>query len=630
MVEHIQEKPSIQKLSENLFQLGHEHEIEGDIFDMEFTPNRGDCLSLNGLLRDLAVFYTINSNQKIYTKEIDQLSIDFENLADDICTHITFLKLEISDIPEQYNDSMNKYFKDLDISKNNFFTDVSNYLSYETGQPTHCYDESKIKGKFTFEEINISNEFETLFNKKINLSKKNAVFLLDGEVINLAGVIGGKNTACSSTTKTVLVECAYFRPEAIIGKSVRYDIKSEAAHKFERGVDPECHDEVLRRFIKIVSDHANIKSMSIVSHKARNRPIYKIPISVNKINQIIGLNLSKKEYLGYLVKLGFIIEGNSIIPPSYRADIQTNNDLAEEVARVVGYNNIERLNINIPKNTEVNRYEIENKIKYFLLDHGFYEVINSPFVGSISKKAIKVDNPLDSNREYLRTNITNSLLDNLLYNEKRQQDSVKLFEISDIYYSDSDNGQQKKRMLSIIASGKVGLNYEDFSKKINEQYLVEIFHKILPNHDLVFHKISRDNLDTKIKNEIISFEIDIKNFSTDTLLYKEISRPPKGFIQYSPISEQPSSIKDISFLIKDYSKTRDLQDLLLSYTNEIVKQVYIFDYFVNEKRGEIKIGFRFIFQSKITTLTTDEIDIVYNEIVEISHGIKGIMIPGIK
>ena len=436
MVEHIQEKPSIQKLSENLFQLGHEHEIEGDIFDMEFTPNRGDCLSLNGLLRDLAVFYTINSNQKIYTKEIDQLSIDFENLADDICTHITFLKLEISDIPEQYNDSMNKYFKDLDISKNNFFTDVSNYLSYETGQPTHCYDESKIKGKFTFEEINISNEFETLFNKKINLSKKNAVFLLDGEVINLAGVIGGKNTACSSTTKTVLVECAYFRPEAIIGKSVRYDIKSEAAHKFERGVDPECHDEVLRRFIKIVSDHANIKSMSIVSHKARNRPIYKIPISVNKINQIIGLNLSKKEYLGYLVKLGFIIEGNSIIPPSYRADIQTNNDLAEEVARVVGYNNIERLNINIPKNTEVNRYEIENKIKYFLLDHGFYEVINSPFVGSISKKAIKVDNPLDSNREYLRTNITNSLLDNLLYNEKRQQDSVKLFEISDIYYSD--------------------------------------------------------------------------------------------------------------------------------------------------------------------------------------------------
>ena len=73
LVEHIQEKPSIQKLSENLFQLGHEHEIEGDIFDMEFTPNRGDCLSLNGLLRDLAVFYTINSNQKIYTKEIDQL-----------------------------------------------------------------------------------------------------------------------------------------------------------------------------------------------------------------------------------------------------------------------------------------------------------------------------------------------------------------------------------------------------------------------------------------------------------------------------------------------------------------------------------------------------------------------------
>ena len=121
----------------------------------------------------------------------------------------------------------------------------------------------KINGKLIFNELVIDEEFETLLDKKINLSKKNAVFILNDQIINLAGVVGGKNTSCSSKTMTVLVECAFLKPEAIIGKSLKYDIQSEAAHKFERFVDPECHDRVLRRFIKIVSEHANIKDLSV-------------------------------------------------------------------------------------------------------------------------------------------------------------------------------------------------------------------------------------------------------------------------------------------------------------------------------------------------------------------------------
>ena len=120
--------------------------------------------------------------------------------------------------------------------------------------------------------------------------------------------------------------------------------------------------------------------------------------------------------MNYLKKLGFIIQDDVITVPAFRSDIKTQNDLAEEVARVIGYNNIAREDINIPKNHNHNHNDIENKLRYFLLDHGFYEVINSPFVPISSDEAIKVDNPLDSNRVFLRTNLTNSLLDNLLYN----------------------------------------------------------------------------------------------------------------------------------------------------------------------------------------------------------------------
>ena len=170
LVEYIQDKPTIEQVSEKLFQLGHEHEIEGNIFDIEFTPNRGDCLSIKGLLRDLAVFYKIEFNQKIYNEQLAELNIDFENHSKYICPKISFLKLEIDKVPEQYKEYLENYFSDLCLNKNNFFTDVSNYLSYETGQPTHCYDANKINNKLVFHELDTNEEFKTLLGKKIKLS----------------------------------------------------------------------------------------------------------------------------------------------------------------------------------------------------------------------------------------------------------------------------------------------------------------------------------------------------------------------------------------------------------------------------------------------------------------------------
>ena len=627
LVQNIVENPSIEQVSRSLFQLGHEHEIEDDIFDMEFTPNRGDCLSINGLLRDLAAFYTVNLNHKTHNEKLNELLMDFENLSKDICPQISFLQLEIDQVPKIYNGSLGNYFLDLNLKKNNFFTDVSNYISYETGQPTHCYDANKINGKLVFQELERDEDFETLLDKKITLTKKNPVFLLNNEVINLAGVVGGKSTSCSIDTKKVIVECAFFHPEAVIGKSVKYGIQSEASHKFERGVDPECHDSVLRRFIEVVSDHINIKDISMVSYKYKDNFIFKIPVNVSKINQIIGINLSEDECLSYLSKLGFGVDNDFISIPSHRSDIKTLNDLAEEVARVIGYDNIPRSEICIPKNEKSNNKDIENKLRFFLMDNGFYEVINSPFVNLAALGAIKVDNPLDSNREFLRTNITNSLLDNLLFNERRQKDSIKLFEISDIY--SSKNGIHKKRKLSIIASGKVGLNYEDFSKKINKKYFTNLFEELLPNEVFDFQLLSRDALDTKLKTEIISLEVDIDRFSIDILNYSEISKLPEDFAQYKPISDLPSSFKDISFSITDYIKVEELQNLLLNYQNKIIKNVYIFDYFKNEKTHKIKIGFRFTLQSKISTLTSGQIDIVYNDIINKSLEIEGVEVPGI-
>ena len=628
LVSKIKENPSIEMISQSLFQLGHEHEIDGDILNMELTPNRGDCLSVNGLLRDLSVFYTVNLKENIYSEKIDKLQLDFENLSQNICPKISFLKMEIDKVPKEYNQYLNDYFMKLNLNKNNFFTDVSNYLSYETGQPTHCYDATKINGKLVLQELGINQEFHTLLDKKITLSDKNSVFSINDEVVNLAGVVGGKSTACTLETKTVLVECAFFEPEAIIGKSLKYDIQSEASHKFERFVDPESQDYVIRRFINIVSEHTNIKDMSFMSYEYKKKQAIKIPVNVDKINQILGTNITEDQYVNYLYKLGFIINDNLINVPSYRSDISSQNDLSEEVARIIGYDNIPKQKLPLVKGKTSDTDSVENKLRFFLLDHGFYEVINFPFSSEKSIDSIKIDNPLDSNKEHMRTNLTNSLLENLAFNERRQKDSIKFFEISDVYTFENSK-VKKKRNLAIVASGRVGHNHIDFSKKISKKYLTNLFKDALPSEDFAIKIFNREGLNSKIKNEIVGCEIDIENFSTKVLNYKEETRPPSSFKKFSQISDLPFSSRDLSFSIKDFSNRQNLEDYILGYENELLREKFIFDFFYNKNSAEIKIGFRFIFQSLNSTITEAQINNVMNDIIEHTVKIKGVTIPGL-
>jgi phenylalanyl-tRNA synthetase beta chain len=631
LINYIPSKPSIDEISEKFFQLGHEHEIEDQVFNMELTPNRGDCLSIHGLVRDLAPFYEIELANDIYDKELKKLDIGFVNNAPQACSHISFLKIDIAGEVASYRGKLKEYFKDLGINKNNFFTDISNYISYERGQPTHCYDANKIGNMFSLEIIEEDKKFYPLLEKEIVLKGKNLVFLKDEKVINLAGVMGDKNTSCSIDTKSVIVECAHFNPEEIIGKSVKYDIKSDAAHKFERGVDPLCHEEVLRRFIKIVSDHANIKNVEIYNDSFVDYNLNKIQFDVKRISDILGIPDDKNAFEEYLLNLGFRILDNQIIVPSYRNDIKNLNDIAEEIARVIGYNNIPATSFSIPSVDAVTDIKIlEKNVKDFLINNGFFEVINNPFVETQEDHAFKVDNPLDSNKQYIRTNLEKSLLKNLLYNERRQQDSIKLFELADVYSVDRE--LKNKKVLGIICSGRVGKNYLDFSKKINIKYISNLMEKLSPATSINPIIIDRRSLNTKSNNEIIYLELELNSLND--------SRPEKisnqkrhsqnyNFIKYSPVSEFPSSSRDLSFSIKNIDKYYEIQEFLLTYKSDLIKEIYIFDFYNNQKNDEIKLGFRIIFQSKTSTITESEINYIIEDIINHALSIDSVTIPGL-
>ena len=626
LLEKIHSKPKLKELSDKFFQLGHEHEILDDVFDFELTPNRGDCLSLNGLLRDLKLFYDIEADNNFYSEDINQGDISFINNARNSCSKISFLKIEIDEIPHDYDDELEKYFKDLDIKKNNFFTDISNYISYETGQPTHCYDSQKLGDTLILDQLDNDTKFDTLLGKTVNLRKGDLVFYnKNKEVINLAGIVGGDDTACSKDTRSVVVECAYFNPEAIIGKAIHYDIKSDASHKFERNTDPECHEYILRRFIRVVEQNTNIKKIEIFSKSYSELKPKIISSDLVAVNKILGTKINEKDFSLILERLGFIIKGNVIEVPSYRHDVTNLNDISEEIARAAGYDNIKSKSFEINLNNNIDDNFEELKLKALLIENGFSEVINSPFESNGEKDSIIVDNPLDSNRKFLRTDLKDSLIKNLLYNERRQQDSVKLFEISDIYTKPNS----KKRILGVIASGRVDKNYLDFSKKINNNYLNTIFNDSLIKDKLKTIDISRESVKSKSKNQIIYGEMMI---DSSLKIDRDVSNKNNTTIKdykYIPISEYPSSTRDISFSIKDFSKLKLLEEVIDSFRHELIKEIFIFDYFNNTKTKEIKIGYRFILQSKQTTITDSEVNEVMNNLISKALSIDSVSVPGL-
>ena len=284
-------------ISSKLMQLGHENEINQNILDIEITPNRGDCLSLRGLARELNYFYGAKIEFKIYEPEIDELVFNFSNEAKEDCLNISFLKVEVDNLPDVYEPYLENYFESLEIKKNNFFTDISNYVSYELGQPTHCYDFSNIGECLTLTKTSEKKEFVTLTGKKLTLDVGELVFLQNDNVINLAGVMGGSTTACSNKTKEVLIECAYFNPESVIGRSIKYDLNSDAAYKFERGIDPSNINYALRRFIKIVEDHATIKKLEIFEDNYSEKKQKLIKNRLQEVNSILGTDITNDKYI---------------------------------------------------------------------------------------------------------------------------------------------------------------------------------------------------------------------------------------------------------------------------------------------------------------------------------------------
>ncbi|MBN4063678.1 phenylalanine--tRNA ligase subunit beta [Cardiobacterium sp. AH-315-I02] len=446
-------------------------QLDDHIIELDLTPNRGDCLSIEGIARELAVLNQCELTRQQWqpikptTQDAFPIEIHAEILESEACTHYCGRVIKGINVKAQTPLWMLERLRRSGIRGLSPVVDITNYVMLELGQPMHAFDLQKLSGKITVRyakttEPNDVEKITLLDGKSIELQEKTLVIADDVKVLALAGIMGGEDSAVIDSTTDIFLESAFFKPEVIAGKARSYGLHTDSSHRFERGVDPKLQLQAIERATTLILEVCGGDVGSVLEHKTAAHPEDSIEIHLrySQIKRVLGIDLSSDEVTDIFQRLAMevkvLADGGKIAPacstlppsmavgwlvkpPSFRFDIQIEADLLEELVRVYGYNNIPRT---CPSYHSIiqPRPEARNALstlKNCLVNRGYYEAISYSFVDpSLQKildpqsKTITLANPLSSEMSVMRTTMWPGLLSALKHNVNRQQNRVRLFE----------------------------------------------------------------------------------------------------------------------------------------------------------------------------------------------------------
>ena len=465
-------------------------EKHGDDFvlDIDVTPNRGDCLSHVGIAREIYAITSCYSDPPWAEKNPNailhgtgslpagrhgfsslRLPQDDEVLKMEVADKEAcprYLALVIGGIKIKPSPALvQKRLKACGVRPINNIVDATNYVMLEIGQPLHAFDYDKIKSRKMIVRRAQSGEQITTLDNKAHKLQKNDIIIEDGagKIIDLAGIMGGKLSEVSQSTKTIVLQAATFDPLQIGKTSRRLNQRTEAARIYEYGNDPNIGETALARCLEIIKQTClNSAAIQKIDHYPTPLEPVSITVPMLKIHNLIGIKIPIKRIKEILKSLGFIATGNAkqikVQVPTWRPDIQIPEDLIEEIARIYGYKNIPE---KIPVSTLIPPEENEkliwtNKIKHLLKSAGFSEVYNYSFVGEKQLKKlrinpdnhIEIENPISEDVKYMRRSLLPNLLRNVADNIKHE-DEFRVFEVGKVYnfkcQSSNDKSMSKSK-----------------------------------------------------------------------------------------------------------------------------------------------------------------------------------------
>jgi len=635
------------------------------ILNICVTPNRPDCLSVIGLAREIAAIFKLPLLvPEIAVSETDRpiedlISVEIE--APDLCPRYT-ARLVTDIIIRQSPLWMKRRLENCGIRSINNIVDITNYVLLEWGQPLHAFDSEMIKGnKIIVRKAKKAEKFITLDETERQLPE-NVLMICDGKrPVAIGGIMGGLNSGVSPKTSSVLLESAYFTPSSIAGSSKALKFKTESSQRFEKGVDINGVIPALNKAASLISQLSEGKVAKGFLDIFPNPPSESKPImlSVTKINKTIGLELSKKEIKSILERLHIQIkEENSdtlhAVPPSFRYDICEPIDFIEEVVRIKGY---EHIPVTYPKAALFSKPAnksllLSSMIREIMISQGFYEVINYSFfspsllkylnLAETDKRSnpVNILNPLSSSQSVMRTTILPSLLMNLKENQNNKIKTVKIFEISNVFFPKADGKPpvEIKKVSGLVS----GLRYgEMWNLEQNEVDFYDIkgsIETLLKRLHISFYRFENDGREPYLHpKKMVSLFINddyigsIGEIHPDVLENFEIEGNACIFdldfdllasyysedVMFRPFSRHPAIYRDIALIIDENISAEKAYETIKSFKDKLICKISIFDCYFgkNIPSGKKSLGYRIKFQSTDRTLTDNEVNKIRDKLL---------------
>jgi len=445
--------------------------------EIELTPNRGDCLSILGLARELAALtgarYTPLAVKTIAVKTRHKLSVTLG--AKHACARYAGRVIEGIDPQAVTPLWMKERLRRGGVRSIHPVVDITNYVMLELGQPMHAFDFDKLSGGITARPARKNEQLVLLDGKTLTLDVADLVIADARGPVALAGIMGGQDSAVTTTTHSLFLESAWFRPEAIGLRARHYGLHSDSSHRFERGVDPALQRQALERATGLVlaicgGKPGPVTEVSSAAHLPR-RPA--IALRAARIERVLGMPLSPATIETILKRLGMRVAkaaaGKSgrawkVTPPSWRSDIVREVDLIEELVRVHGYDKVPsrapRAALHVPAVPESRI--AASRLRNVLIDRDYQEAITYSFVDPALQAMISpgisprtLVNPIASDMAQMRLTLWPGLIKAALYNQNRQHERVRLFEIGRRFLSKPDGGVDEQPVIAGIVMGPV-------------------------------------------------------------------------------------------------------------------------------------------------------------------------------
>ncbi len=464
-------------------------QLDDNTIEISVTPNRADCLGIIGIARDVAVVSQLPLTEPdmspVAATITDTLPIEVQ--ATEACPRYLGRVVKGINVAAATPLWMSEKLRRCGIRSIDPVVDVTNYVLLELGQPMHAFDLNRIEGGIVVRLAQKDETLTLLDGTKAKLNDDVLVIADHKKALAMGGIFGGEHSGVNQQTQDVLLECAYFNPLSIAGRARRQGLHTDASHRYERGVDPQLQYKAMERATALLLEICGGQAGPVIdaSHEATLPVAAKITLRREKLDRVIGHHVEDAQVTDILQRLGCEVDVQAgswtAVAPSWRFDMQIEEDLIEEVARVYGYNNIP--DVPVKAYLEMTQHREADlslkRVKNLLVDRGFQEAITYSFVDPKvqqllhpGEEALLLPSPISVEMSAMRLSLWTGLLSSVVYNQNRQQSRVRLFESGLRFVPDSAAylGIRQDVMLSGVISGHRNEEHWDLARNAVDYY----------------------------------------------------------------------------------------------------------------------------------------------------------------